>query len=166
MLVWLSATNSHLKMLDRALSSLKFSLPDLSFNLDKRRKVGCLTLLFKIWNNPAQPLYSKLPGTYLQKRTTRYALSLNGRAFSAIYFKSEQFWCCFLPLACKIWSELPDAVAGSPNLQSFKTAVNAFYSWFLTLTEIAFNVLYSLFLSLFYRFYLVDLYFRLCILLK
>ena len=86
--VWLSAANSHLKLLDHALSNLKFILPDLSFNLDKRRKVGFLTLLFKVLNNPQHPLYSNLPGPYLQRRITIYALSLNDGAFSAISFKS------------------------------------------------------------------------------
>ena len=122
----MSAASSHLKLLDRALSKLEFILPDLSFSLVKRRKVGCRALLFEILNNPDHLLYTKLPGPYLQRRITRYALSLNNRAFSAISFKSELFSGCFLPLTCKIWSGLPGAFVGSPNLQSFKTAVNAF----------------------------------------
>ena len=126
--VWMSAASSHLKLLDRALSKLEFILPDLSFSLVKRRKIGCLALLYKILNNPDHPLYTKLPGPYIQRRTTRYALSLNDRAFSAIPFGSDQFSRCFLPFTCRIWSELPNAVVGSPNLQSFKTAVNALYS--------------------------------------
>ena len=63
--VWMSVARSHLKLLDRALSKLEFILPDLSFTLVKRRKVGCLTLLFKILNNPEHPLYTKLTSPYL-----------------------------------------------------------------------------------------------------
>ena len=76
MSVWLSVANSHLKLLDRALSNLKFILPDLSFSLVKHRKVECLTLLYKILINPEHPLYTKLSGPYLQRRNTRYALLL------------------------------------------------------------------------------------------
>ena len=83
---------------------------------------------FQILNNSEHPFYSKLPGPYLQRRTTRNALSLSDIAFSAISFKSEQFSRWFLPFTFKTWSELLDAVVGSPNLQSFKTAVNALYS--------------------------------------
>ena len=88
--VWLSATESHLKFLDRAISNLKHILPDLSFSLVKLRNVRFLTLLFKILNNSEHPLCSKLPVPYILRRTTRYALSLNNRASSAISFKTEQ----------------------------------------------------------------------------
>ena len=57
--VWLSAASSHLELLDRVLSNLEFILPDFNFSLVKRRKVGCLTLLFRILNNPDHPLYNK-----------------------------------------------------------------------------------------------------------
>ena len=57
--VWLSAADSHLRLFDREISNPKFNLIYLSYSLVKRRKAGCLTLLFKILNNPDHPLYSK-----------------------------------------------------------------------------------------------------------
>ena len=109
MLVWLTAANSHLELLDRALSNLMFILPDLSSNLDKHSKVGCQTLLFRILNNPQHPLYSKLPGSYLQRRITRYVLSLIDRAFSAITFEFKQFHVVFYRLLARFWSKHPGA---------------------------------------------------------
>ena len=88
-------------------------------------------MLLKTLNNPDHLLYTKLPGPYHQRRTNGYALSLNDRAFSAIHFGSGQFSRCFLPFTCRIMSELADDVTGSPNVQSFKTAVNALFCDFL-----------------------------------
>ena len=100
------------------------------FNLEKRRHVGCLTLLYKMLHNPSHPLYCKLPGPFIQRRITRYSLSLNDRAFSSVRCRTNQFLTCFIPYTictCRIWSELPSSVVNSPNLQSFKVAVNAFF---------------------------------------
>ena len=126
--VWLSAADCHLKLLDRAFSRIKFILPDVNFSLKRRRVVGCLVLFFKILHNPNHPLYIKLPGPYIQRRTTRYALSLNDRAFSRTYCRTEQFSRSFLPYICKIWNELPNSIVDSADIQSFKTAVNNYYS--------------------------------------
>ena len=89
--------------------------------------IGCLVLFYKILHNPNHPLYIKLPGPFIQRRTTRYGLSLNDRAFSAIFCRTNQFSRSFLPYICKIWNKLPNSVVNSPDLQSFKTAVNDFY---------------------------------------
>ena len=124
MSVWLSAADCHLKLLDRALSRIRFILPEANFNLKKRRLVGCLVLFYKILHNPNHPLYIKLPGPYIQRRTTRHALSLNDRAFSAVFCRTDQFSKSFLPYISKIWNELPNSVVDSPDLQSFKKAVN------------------------------------------
>ena len=100
--IWISAADCHLKLLDRAFSRIKFILPDVNLSLKRRRVVGCLVLFFKILHNPNHPLYIKLPGPYIQRRTTRYALSLNDRAFSRTYCRTEQFSRSFLIYICKI----------------------------------------------------------------
>ena len=55
--VWFSAADCHLKLLDRAFSRIRFVLPKASFDLKRRRMVGCLFLFYKILNNPNHPLY-------------------------------------------------------------------------------------------------------------
>ena len=72
--IWSSAAECHLRLLERALNGIKFILPDLEFNLEKGRIVGCLVLLYKIIHNPSHPLYNKLPGPFIQRRITRYSL--------------------------------------------------------------------------------------------
>ena len=65
-LVWCSAANTHLKLLDRAVSGAR-SLTGGVFECDiaHRRSVAVLCMLYKIRCNPMHPLNSALPGPYV-----------------------------------------------------------------------------------------------------
>ena len=73
-LEYCSATNSHLKLLDRVVRSAGF-LPGgvLECNLAHRRSVAELCMLFKIKSNPMHHLSGALPLPYVPVRVTRGA---------------------------------------------------------------------------------------------
>ena len=73
--VWCSAADTHLKLLDRAVSGARF-LTGGVFECDiaDRRSVLVLCMLYKIRCNPVHPLNGALPGPYMPSRVTRGAL--------------------------------------------------------------------------------------------
>ena len=73
--VWCSAANTHLKLLDRAVSGARF-LTGGVFECDiaHRRSIAVLCMLDKIRCNPMHPLNDALPGPYVPVRVTRGAL--------------------------------------------------------------------------------------------
>ena len=123
--VWMSAANSHLKLLDRALNSIKFISPELSLDLYHRRHVGALSVLFKVFNNNRHPLHSVLPEPFNPVRATRFALSLNDLAMNPMNACTMQFSRCFIPSLVKVWNHLPNEIAHSPNISIFKSRLNA-----------------------------------------
>ena len=73
--VWCSATDTHVKLLDRAVSGARFLTRGV-FDCDvtHRRSVAVLCMLYKIRCNPIHPLNDALPGPYVPVRVTRGAL--------------------------------------------------------------------------------------------
>ena len=71
-----SAADTHLKLLDRAVSGVRF-LTGGVFECDiaHRRSVAVLCMLYKIRCNPMHLLNDALPGPYVQVRVTRCAWS-------------------------------------------------------------------------------------------
>ena len=126
--VWNSAADSHLKLLDRAINNIRFFLPDVSINLEVRRKVAGLSHLYKIFHSVSHPLNACLPTPYNVARPTRYALALNDLAFSAIRASSNQYARCFIPFFCKLWNVLPNETIHCSDNESFKSALRTFYT--------------------------------------
>lgn len=124
--VWMSAADCHLNLLNRAMNRIRFLLPDLDVNLDHRRVVGSLTVLFKIFSRPEHPLHSRLPLPFVSARPTRHSIALNDRAFKLDRHCTNQFSRCFFPALSKRWNELPNSVVLSESCDLFKTRVNAF----------------------------------------
>ena len=73
--VWCSAADTHLMLLDRAVSGARF-LTGGAFECDiaHRRSVAVICMLYKIRCNPNHPLNGALPGPYVPVRVTRGAL--------------------------------------------------------------------------------------------
>ena len=73
--VWCSAADTHLKLLDRAVSGARF-LTEGVFECDvaHRRSVAVLSMLYAIRYNPMQHFNGALPGLYVPVRITRCAL--------------------------------------------------------------------------------------------
>ena len=124
--VWLSASESLLKLLDRSFGQIRFLLPDLRLNLRHRRLVGALTHLFKIVNTPDHPLHALLPDPMVRSRTTRYSMALNNRSFVSRRFNTYQYSRSFFLATVGQWNSLPDEVVHSNNCEIFKKRVNSF----------------------------------------
>ena len=73
--MWCSAADTHLKLLDRAVSGARV-LTGCVFESDiaHRRSVAVLYMLYKIRCNPMHPLNDALHGPYVPVRVTRGAL--------------------------------------------------------------------------------------------
>lgn len=124
--VWMSAASCHLKLLDRALNSIRFILPNLSLDLYHRRTIGALSLLFKAFNDVQHPLHNVLPDRFVPLRATRYSLNLNDLAMNRATVSTNQFSRCFIPSAVDVWNRLPNYIVHSPDICTFKTNINAF----------------------------------------
>ena len=72
---WCSAADTHLKLLDRAVSGVRF-LTGGVFECDiaHRRSVAVLCMLYKTRCDPVHPLNGALPGPYVPVRVTHGAL--------------------------------------------------------------------------------------------
>lgn len=122
---WSSAAASHLKLLDKNMRACKFLIPDLKVDLDHRRSISSLCMLYKIYHNPSHPLNSELPNLFQPARTTRYAVNANSLAFSVGRCNTSQYLRCFIPATTKLWNELPSCIVESQELQKFKSGANA-----------------------------------------
>ena len=73
--VWCSAADTHIKLLDPAVSGARFLVGG-AFECDvvHRRSVAVLCMLYKIKCNPVHPLNGALPGPYVPVLVTRGAV--------------------------------------------------------------------------------------------
>ena len=125
--VWLSAAESHLRLLDRSFGQIRFLLPDLGLNIRHRRLVGALTHFYKIVNNSDHPLHTLLPEPLIRSRFTRYSAALNGRSFAPRRFNTYQFSRSFFLVCVERWNSLPDEIVYSPSSDLFKRRINSFF---------------------------------------
>ena len=89
--VWSSGADSHLKLLDKVMASIKFLLPNINVDLWHRHKISSLCLLHKIYYNVNHPLHSSLPVLAVFASNTRQAAVANSLTFSRIRFHTNQF---------------------------------------------------------------------------
>ena len=74
--VWCSAADTHLKLLDRAVSGARLLTGGVfECDIPYRQSVAVLCTLYKIRCNPVHPPNGALPGPYVPARVTRGALS-------------------------------------------------------------------------------------------
>ena len=78
----MSASDSNLKLLDRAFNQIKFLLPDLELSLRHRRLVGFMTHFYKIVSDDDHPLHCLLPAPLRPTRDTRYSSGLGEHCFT------------------------------------------------------------------------------------
>ena len=90
--VWCSAADTHLKLLDRAVSGSRF-LTGGVFECDiaHRRSVGILCMLYKIRCNPMHPLNGALLGPCMPVRVTCGALVAQRFTYAPPRCRTSQF---------------------------------------------------------------------------
>ena len=127
--VWSSAADTHLKLLDRAVSGARF-LTGIVFECDIThcRSVAVLWMLYKIRCNLVHPLNGALPGPYVPVRVTRRALVAHQCTYAPLRCRTSQYSRTFIPLSVSLWNDLANPVFDGVGLTGFKSRANAFLS--------------------------------------
>ena len=121
---WLSAADSHLRLLDRSFNSIKFLLSDLYLDIGHRRVIVDLSILYKIVTDNSHPLYKFLPDFYQPAKITISSMTLNSMTFDVSRSSTSQFSRCFFTVICRLWNRLPSEIVTSSTLDKFKTSAN------------------------------------------
>ena len=123
-MVWISAAETHLNLVQRVFNSARFCT-SIGISLDHRRNVAALCVLFKILNNASHPMHSRIPEPIAPVRRTRRAMLMNTRALkSALSPNSVQFNRTFMPHTVELWNFLPQVIVDSASMDCFKRKAN------------------------------------------
>ena len=105
--VWCSAADTHLKLLDRAVSSARFLTGGVfECDISHRRSVAVQCMLYKIRCNPVHPLNGALPGPYVPVRVTRGALVVHWYTYAPPHCRTSQYSRTFIPLSVSLRNDL------------------------------------------------------------
>ena len=121
------ASDAHLKLLDRVVRNAGFlSGGVLDCNLDHRRSVAELCMLFRIKSNPMHPLSGALPLPYVPGHGTRGALVAHRNSFAPPRCRTSQYSRIFVLLSVSLSNDLCDLLFDNVGLAGFKSRANAF----------------------------------------
>ena len=124
--VWCSATDTHLKLLDRGGSGARFLTGGVfECDISHRRSVAVLCMLYKIRCNPVQTLNGALPGPYVPARVTRSALVAHWYTYAPPRCRTLQYSRTFIPFSVSLWNDLANPVFDGVGLAGFKSRANA-----------------------------------------
>ena len=125
--VWCSAADTHLKLLDRAVSGARF-LTGGVFECDiaHRRSEAVLCMLYKIRCKAMHPLNGALPGPYVPVRVTRDDLVTHRYTYAPPRCRTLQYSKTFTLLSVSLWNDHANPVFDGVGLAGFKSRVNAF----------------------------------------
>ena len=98
--VWCSAPDTHLKLLDRAVSGARFLTGGVfEWDIFHRRSVAVLCILYKIRCNPVHPLNGAIPGPYVPVRVTLGALIAHRYTYAPPRCRTLQYSRSFIPFS-------------------------------------------------------------------
>ena len=124
--VWCSAADTHLELLDRAVSGTRFLTGGVfECDISHRRSVVVLFVLYKIRCNPVHPLSGVLPGPYVPVRVTRGALVEHRYTYAPPRCRTLQYIKTFIPFSVFLWNDLANPVFDGVGLAGFKSRANA-----------------------------------------
>ena len=125
--IWCTAADTHINLLDRAVSGARF-LTGGAFECDisHRRSVAVLCMLYKIRCKAMHPLSGALPGPYVPLRVTRGALVTQRYTYAPPRCRTSQYSRTFIPLSVSMRNDLANPVFDSVGLAGFKSRANAF----------------------------------------
>ena len=110
---WCSAADTHLKLLDRAVSGALFLTGGVfECDISHRRSVAVLCMLYKIRCNPVHALNGALPGPHVAARVTRFALVAHRYTYAPPRCRTLQYSMTFIPFSVSLWNDLanPDSM--------------------------------------------------------
>ena len=121
-----SAANTHLKLLDRAVSCAWFLTGGvLECDISHCRSVAVLCMLYKISYNSVHPLYGALPGPYVPAQVTRGALVAHRYTYAPPRCRTLQYSRTFIPFLVSLWNDLADTIFDGVGLVGFKSRAYA-----------------------------------------
>ena len=124
--VWCLAANTHLKLLDRAVSGVWFQTGGVFESaISHRRSVAVLCMLYNIWCNPMHPLNGALPGPYVPVRVTHGALVAHRYTHALPRYRTLQYSRTFIPFSVSLWNDLANPLFHGVGLVGFKSRANA-----------------------------------------
>ena len=124
--VWCLAADTHLKLMDRAVSGARFlTWGVFECDISHRRSVAVLCMLYKIRCNPVHPLNIALPGPYVPARVTRGALVSHRYTYAPPHCRTLQFSMTFIPFSVSLWYDLFHPVFDGLGLAGFKSRATA-----------------------------------------
>ena len=124
--VWCSAADTHLRLLDRVVSVASFLTGGVfGCDLAHRRSLAVLYMLYKIRCNPMHPLYGALPVPYVPVRVTHGAIA-HRYTYAPPRCTTSQYRLTFIPLSVSLWNDLREPVSDCVGLACFKSRANAF----------------------------------------
>ena len=105
--VWCSAANTHLKLLDRAISGARFLTGGVfECDISHCRSMAVLCMLYKIRCNPVHPLNGALPGLYVPARVTRGVLVTHRNTYAPPRCRTLQYRKTFILFSVSLWNNL------------------------------------------------------------
>ena len=124
--VWCSAADTYLKLLDRAISGARFQTGGVfQCDISHRRSVAVMCMLYKIRCNPVHPLNGALLGPYVPARVTRSALVAHRYTYALPRCRTLQYSTTFIPFSVSLWNDLANPVFDGVGLAGFKSWANA-----------------------------------------
>ena len=124
--VWCSAADTHLKLLDQAVSGAWFLTGGVfECDISHHRSVAVLGMLYKIRRNPVHPLNGALPGPYVPAWVTCGALVAHWYTYAPPRCRTLQYSWTFIPFSVSLWNNLANPVFDGVGLAGFKSRANA-----------------------------------------
>ena len=124
--VWCSAADTHLKLLDLAVSGARFLTGGVfECEIANRRSVAVLCMLYKIRCNPVHSLNGTLPGPYAPVRVIRCALVAYRYNYAPPRCRTSQYSNTFIALSVSHWNGHANLVFDDVGLAGFKSRANA-----------------------------------------
>ena len=124
--VWCSAADTHLKLLDRAVSGARFITGGVfERDISHRQSVAVLCMLYKIRCSPVHPLNGALPGPYVPARVTLGALVTHRHTYAPTRYRTLQYSRTFISFSVSLWNDLANPVFDGVGLAGFKSNANA-----------------------------------------
>ena len=125
--VWCSGSDTHLKLLDRAVSGAQFVTGDV-YKCDSahNRSVTVLFMLYKVRCNLVHPLNGALLEPYVPVRVTRSVLVTHRYTYALPRRRTSQYSRTFILLVVSLWNNLASPVFDGVGLAGSKSRANAF----------------------------------------
>ena len=122
-----SAADTHLKLVDRAVSGARFLTGGVyECDIAHRRSVAVLCMLYMIRCNPMHPINGARPRPCVPVLVTRGALVEHRYTYAPPRFRTSQYSRTFIPLSVSLWNDLSNPVFDGVGLAGFNSRANAF----------------------------------------